>query len=89
MYDREAAMAAASADLDAGISLSINSAADAYGVPRTTLRRRLHGYQIRQKSHQHEQRLSPNQEDFLRDWILEEDTRGYPPSHACCCKMAS
>ena len=33
--------------------------------------------------------MTPSQEEFLADWIIEEDTRGYPPSHARAREMAS
>ncbi|KAH8759488.1 hypothetical protein F5883DRAFT_367023, partial [Diaporthe sp. PMI_573] len=50
----------------------------AYGIPRSTLSTRIQGVTNRRVSHQHRQRLTPLQEDFLVDWILEEDACGYP-----------
>ncbi|OCK83951.1 hypothetical protein K432DRAFT_289973, partial [Lepidopterella palustris CBS 459.81] len=34
-------------------------------------------------------RLTPLQEELIADWILEEDARGYPPTHARAQEMAS
>ena len=34
-----------------------------------------------------EQRLTPEQEDSLVDWIIDEDTGAQPPSHGCVCEM--
>jgi hypothetical protein len=39
--------------------------------------------------HKDQQRLTPLQEEFLADWILEEDARGYPPSHVRTREMAA
>jgi hypothetical protein len=39
-------------------------------------------------AHYRQQRLTPEQEDFLVKWILEEDTRSQPPSHAHVGEMA-
>ncbi|PZD36703.1 transposase-like protein, partial [Pyrenophora tritici-repentis] len=35
------------------------------------------------------QRLTPEQEDFLVQWILEEEARAFPPSHARAREMAN
>ena len=50
---------------------------------------RRRGLQTRRVSHQPWQRLTPEQEDFLVEWILEEDGRGAPPSHARAKEMAN
>lgn len=75
--------------LESDPNLSVNAAAKAYNVPRTTLRRRRTGGTNRQISHEQEQRLSPPQEEFLADWILEQDSQGYPPSHTRAREMAT
>jgi hypothetical protein len=62
----------------------------AYNISRTTLRDRFTGKrQPREIAHQHRQRLSPPQETFLGDWILDEESRGYPPSHPRIRDMAA
>jgi hypothetical protein len=33
--------------------------------------------------------LTSAQEEFLVEWILEEDAHGFPPSHACAQEKAS
>ena len=89
MDAREAALQSAISDLNTGVYSSQRAAAKAYGIPRSTLSTRLNGVTNRRISHQHRQRLTPLQEDFLVDWILEEDARGYPPPHARAREMAN
>jgi hypothetical protein len=88
MDPREAAIELAIQDYHAGVYTSQRAAAKAYGVPRTTLQDRLKGATNRATSHQHQQRLSPEQEEFLVQWILDEDARACPPSHARAREMA-
>src|SRR5690554_6095532 len=52
-----------------------------YGVNRQTLRNRLAGMEAQEDAHRMEQRLTPEQEDFLVEWILEQDECGCAPSH--------
>jgi phage host-nuclease inhibitor protein Gam len=89
MDPRETAIAQAIADLNAGIHISQRAAAKAYGIPRATLQERLKGRTNRSTCHQHQQRLSPEQEQFLVEWILKEDGRACPPSHARAREMAT
>lgn len=89
MNSRETAIQQAIQDLSTGIHTSQNAAAKAYGIPRTTLQDRLKGAKDTTTSHQHQQRLTPDQEVFLVEWILEEDARAYPPSHARAREMAN
>jgi hypothetical protein len=89
MDPRETAIALAISDLDAGIYTSQRAAAKAYGIPRATLQNRLKGATNRTTCHQPEQRLSPEQEEFLVEWILKEDGRACPPSHARAREMAT
>ena len=65
MDSREAAIELAIQDYHAGVYKSQRAAAKAYGVPRTTLQDRLKGTPNRATSHQHQQRLSLEQEKFL------------------------
>jgi hypothetical protein len=82
MDSKETAVKLAIQYYHAGVYKSQRAAAKAYGVPRTTLQDRLKGTPNRATSHQHQQRLSPDQEEFLVQWILNEDARGCAPSHA-------
>jgi hypothetical protein len=81
MDARELAIQSAINDSNAGLYTSYRAAAKAYGIPKSTLRNRLRGATNSANSHQHQQRLTPLQEDFLVDWILKEDARSCPPSH--------
>jgi hypothetical protein len=40
-------------------------------------------------AHQQQQRLTLEQEAFLVDWILDEDSRAQPPSHPRVREMAT
>jgi hypothetical protein len=88
MDAREAAIQLAIRDLNSGVYKSQRAAARAYGIPQSTLSTRIHGRTDHRTSHQNQQRLTPDQESFLVDWILEQDTNGYPPSHARAREMA-
>ena len=89
MADSEHAITSALADYHSNKFKSQNAAADAYGVPRSTFKSRLRGSQSTRISHEHLQRLSHLQEEFLVKWILDEEARGYAPTHARCREMAS
>ena len=77
------------ADFNAGKFESGTQAARAYGVPKLTFYDRIGGKQPRQIAHQHEQRLTPTQEDFLTNWVLEQDLQGFAPSHTRLREMAA
>ena len=78
------------ADFKSGVYPSIWSAAAAYKVNWNTLGDRIHGKSNwRDISHQSQLRLAASQEEELSDWILSEDERGYPPSHARTREMAT
>jgi hypothetical protein len=89
MDARELAIQSAISDLNTGLYSSQRAAAKAYGIPLSTLHGRLRGATSSALSHQHQQRLTPAQEDFLVDWILDEDARACPPSHARVREMAN
>ncbi|KAG9188148.1 hypothetical protein G6011_02071 [Alternaria panax] len=65
MDARELAIQSAIRDLESGVYTSQRAAAKAWGVPQSTLQDRLDGRQPRAIAHQHQQRLSPEQEEFL------------------------
>ncbi|XPS72644.1 hypothetical protein M3J07_004794 [Ascochyta lentis] len=89
MDTREVAIQSAIADLNAGVFKSQRQAARAYGIPKSSLQSRLQGYQPHAIAHSNQQRLTPEQEEFLVEWILEEDSRAQPPSHPRVQEMAS
>ncbi|OWY56620.1 CENP-B protein [Alternaria alternata] len=89
MDPREAAIQAAISNVVSGVFTSQRAAAKAYNIPRSTLAARLRGTRTRQFSHEYQQRLTPQQEEFLVQWILEEDARAFPPSHARAREMAN
>jgi hypothetical protein len=88
MNSREHAIQSAISDLNSGIFTSVRAASKAWGVPRSTLQGRLAGRQSHAIAHQHQQRLSPEQEEELVKWILDEDLRAHAPSHARLREMA-
>ena len=80
MDSREETFEAAIRDLRSGVFFfSQRAAVKAYGIPQSTLSTRLHGAQSSHLSHKYLQRLTPKQEEFLTQWILEEDAREFPP----------
>ena len=89
MDAREHAIQSAISDLTTGLFSSQRAAAKAYSISQSTLSMQLRGVTTSSLSHQHQQRLTPQQEDFLVEWILEEDARAYPPSHARVQEMAN
>ena len=60
---------------------SENKAAKDYNIPRSTLHNRRAGRIDARCGHANQQRLSPKQEDELCRWIIEQEARGYAPSH--------
>ena len=89
MDPKELAIQNAIADLNSGVFRSERAAARWHGVPRSTLQGRRSGQQPHVIAHSNQQRLTPEQETFLVDWILEEDSRAQPPSHLRVREMAS
>ena len=89
MSQRENSIREAIEALEGNPNLTVKAVATAYSVPRSTLRDRLSGSVPQQISQQGVQRLTPNQEEFLAEWILDMDARGFPPSHARTREMAS
>ncbi|KAJ8111260.1 hypothetical protein OPT61_g6103 [Boeremia exigua] len=89
MDPKELAIQSAIADLDSGVFKSVRAAARWWGVPRSTLQGRAAGQLPHAIAHSNQQRLTPGQERFLVEWILEEDTRGAPPSHPRVREMAT
>jgi hypothetical protein len=89
MDPREHAIQCAISDYKSGVYTGQRKAAAAYGIPRSLLRSRLEGHTPHTIAHAQQQRLTPEQEGFLVRWILEEDARSQPPSHARVREMAT
>ncbi|KAL8377079.1 hypothetical protein RB595_007969 [Gaeumannomyces hyphopodioides] len=60
----------------------IARAARLWGIPRSTLRHRLEGTLPIRQSQEPYQRIAPEQEKRLADWILLQASLGLPPTHA-------
>ena len=60
---------------------SVIGAANAYGIPRTTLTRRVKGGHTRKVGLEPYQRLSIGQENRLVDWVIAQDALGLAPTH--------
>ena len=65
---------------DIADGMSQRAAAKKYGIPRSTLIGRLKGRQPKRDSKVIDQRLSPTQETFVCDWILNEEKAGRAPN---------
>jgi hypothetical protein len=89
MDPREVAFNNAIRDLNASIFTGQRQAAQAYGVPRSSLQERMKGRQPHAIAPQQQQRLTTEQETFLVDWILDEDSRAQPSSHPRVREMAT
>jgi Tc5 transposase DNA-binding domain/helix-turn-helix, Psq domain len=76
----EADIQNALADIANGVPTK--TAAKTHGVPRTTLRDRISGSQNHRSAYSNMQRLSPEQEDHLAAWILQQESFNYAPTHA-------
>ena len=88
MDSSEHAINCAIKDLNDGVFTSQRKAAKKYRVPESTLRGRLAGIRKRRISQQYYQRFYPKQEEYLVNWIFDEDARVYPPTHARTREMA-
>lgn len=58
--------------------LSQRKAAKRWGIPRSTLQKRLNGSQSRSDANKHLQRLSRQQESHLAEWVLVQSNLGLP-----------
>jgi len=72
-----------------GIYTSIRACAEDFGVARSTLQEQLQKPTTASLGQEHRQRLSFRQEKWLVNWILDEDNRAFPPSHARAREMAT
>lgn len=76
---REQLISSALADMRQ-TGLSRKKASAKYGIPPSTLHDRAHGAKSKKQSKTRTQRLTPEQESFLVDWILHEEASGRAPS---------
>ena len=67
---------------------SITKAAQAFNAPLSTVKHRVKGRQTRVQSHQHQQLLTPAEEDELVRWITQLAAIGYAPSFTLVREMA-
>jgi hypothetical protein len=58
---------------------SIRAAAMSYDIPEATLRRHAHGITSRRDSTPNSRKLTPYEESALVQYILDLDSRGFPP----------
>jgi hypothetical protein len=70
-------------------TLTIEKAAQNYNVPRMTLTRRRAGTQQRRDCTPNAMKLTPTEEDVIVQYILDLDSRGYPPRLADVAAMAN
>lgn len=68
---------------------SIHEVARQFGIPRTTLRRRLAGSTNRAETRANSHKLTQIEEESLRKWILSMDSRGAAPQPATVREMAN
>ncbi len=61
---------------------SLRRASREWGIPRQTLADRIQGAQSNTKAQESKQKLTPDQEEKLTDWILRQEALGYAPSHS-------
>lgn len=59
----------------------LRSASKQYGIPKSTIYGRLNGASPRTEQYQDLQKLSPELEDRLVKWILNQESLGFAPTH--------
>ncbi|KAI1003497.1 hypothetical protein K3495_g4711 [Podosphaera aphanis] len=89
MNIKENAIQSASADLNSGNFKTQRAAARAYKVSLSTLHGRIHGSTKLIDSHQYLQRSTPEQKNYLVQWILVMDSKACPPSPIRTREMAT
>src|SRR4051794_30745541 len=89
MKSKEINIQSALNDLDSGVLDSCRAAGRAWAVPKSTIQHRKRGAQPHATAHSAQQRLSPDQEDYLVNWILEQDSLAQPLSHKRAREMAT
>jgi hypothetical protein len=69
-------------DLDSGVFPSLRQAAAAYNIDHGTLSRRRRGQRSRVEAHVYEQKLTPELEGMLVQWLIEAERSGHAFNHA-------
>ena len=87
MNTREESIILALAAIENGTSE--RKAAKEYGVPHSTLQDGHSGGSTAHSGHHHQQRLFPDQDTCLCDWIIDQEACGYAPSHTRTREMAT
>ncbi|KFZ23566.1 hypothetical protein V502_01953, partial [Pseudogymnoascus sp. VKM F-4520 (FW-2644)] len=67
---------------------SIRQAAESYDIPRATIQRRIHGMTSRRDCTPNSRKLTPYEESALVQYILDLDSRGFPPRLQAVQEMA-
>ena len=75
---REDRIAQAIQALETGKCFSLNEAATAFDIPKSTLGHRMNGRQSQQKAHESDQILSPAAEKAIVRWISKLEQHGFP-----------
>jgi len=70
---------AALTGLDTVVISSLPKAAEAYGLPNSTLGHRKNGRQTREIAHQEQHTITPAAEKAIVKWILKLDDFGFSP----------
>jgi hypothetical protein len=65
--------------LDTGVFSSLQKAAEAYGLPKSSLGHRKNSRQTREIAHQEQQTFTPAAEKAIVKWILKLDEFGFSP----------
>lgn len=69
--------------------LSQKKAAAMYGIPRTSLSGRLHGKGTKEAQYESMRLFPRSQEDHIIQWILNQESLGYAPSHSAVRAIAN
>lgn len=79
IFNQEGRLSLALNTLEEGKISTVRAAAVAFGVPRTTLFRRLKGVLPKRGMPATTRKLTRQEEDILVRWVLDIDSRGYAP----------
>jgi helix-turn-helix, Psq domain/Tc5 transposase DNA-binding domain len=86
---REAKIMLAIEAIQSTKKISVRKAATLYEVPESSLRRRMNGHTPRAETRANGHILKPTEEDAIVQYILDLDTRGFPPRIAGVEDMAN
>src|SRR5205823_10078038 len=86
---KEARIVLAIQAIQSNAQLSMRSAAKIYDIPESTLRDRLRGRPARRDSKPNSRKLTESEEEALIKYILELDSRAFPPRPSSIKDMAN